>query len=116
MKIAPIYWAIMEKAAERFAVELVHTGQHYDASMSDDFFRDLALPMPSVNLGVGSGSHASQTAKVMLAFEGVVVREGRDSSGNYCREYQNTAYVNGQPVQTFGTACLRPDGSWQIVG
>ena len=78
MKIAPIYWAIREQAPERFAVELVHTGQHYDASMSDDFFRDLALPMPSVNLGVGSGSHASQTAKVMLGFEEVLVQREPD--------------------------------------
>src|SRR5262249_31887639 len=78
MKIAPIYWAIQEKAPERFAVELVHTGQHYDASMSDDFFRDLSLPTPSVNLGVGSGSHASQTAKVMLGFEEILAHRKPD--------------------------------------
>jgi len=78
MKIAPIYWAIQEKAPEKFAVELVHTGQHYDASMSDDFFRDLGLPTPSVNLGVGSGSHASQTAKVMLGFEEVLAQRKPD--------------------------------------
>ncbi|MBM3535902.1 MAG: hypothetical protein FJX60_23060 [Alphaproteobacteria bacterium] len=46
---------------------------------------------------------------------GVVIREGRDSSGNYCREYQSTASIDGRPVPTYGTACLRPDGSWQIV-
>ena len=48
---------------------LVHTGQHYSRSMSDDFFRDLGIPEPDINLGVGSGSHAEQTARVMLAFE-----------------------------------------------
>src|SRR5262249_61155 len=78
MKIAPTYWAIQEAAPDRFAVELVHTGQHYDASMSDDFFRDLGLPTPSVNLGVGSGSHASQTAKVMLGFEEILVQRTPD--------------------------------------
>ena len=46
---------------------------------------------------------------------GVVVREGRDAQGNYCREYQSVANVNGQSVPTYGTACQRPDGSWQIV-
>ena len=47
---------------------------------------------------------------------GVVVREGRDSAGNYCRQYENTTYVNGQAVASYTTACLRPDGVWQIVG
>jgi hypothetical protein len=46
---------------------------------------------------------------------GLVPREGRDSSGNYCREYQSTATIDGRPVPTYGTACLRPDGAWQIV-
>lgn len=73
MKIAPIYWAFAAHAHNAFDVELVHTGQHYDASMSGDFFRDLQLPAPSVNLGVGSGSHATQTAKVMVGFERVVL-------------------------------------------
>ena len=48
---------------------LIHTGQHYDAAMSDVFFRDLGLPEPDVNLGVGSGSHATQTAALMVALE-----------------------------------------------
>jgi UDP-N-acetylglucosamine 2-epimerase (non-hydrolysing) len=48
---------------------LVHTGQHYDANMSDAFLRDLGLPAPDVHLGVGSGSHAEQTAAVMVAYE-----------------------------------------------
>ncbi len=46
---------------------------------------------------------------------GQVLREGRDSSGNYCREYQSSTSIDGRPVATYGTACLRPDGSWQIV-
>jgi hypothetical protein len=46
---------------------------------------------------------------------GQVIREGRDSAGNYCREYQSSTSIDGRPVPTYGTACLRPDGSWQIV-
>lgn len=48
---------------------MVHTGQHYSRNMSDDFFRDLGIPEPDINLGVGSGSHAEQTARIMMAFE-----------------------------------------------
>lgn len=46
---------------------------------------------------------------------GITLREGRDSAGNYCREYQSNTSIDGRPVMTYGTACLRPDGSWQIV-
>jgi UDP-N-acetylglucosamine 2-epimerase (non-hydrolysing) len=75
MKIAPIHWAIERRGHGVFDAEIVHTGQHYDARMSSDFFRDLHLPAPGVNLGVGSGSHAEQTAKVMIAFERVVMEK-----------------------------------------
>jgi UDP-N-acetylglucosamine 2-epimerase (non-hydrolysing) len=57
---------------------VVHTGQHYDAAMSDSFFRDLELPEPDTHLGVGSGSHAAQTAAVMERFEPVVLSENPD--------------------------------------
>lgn len=76
MKIAPVMQAI---ARAGFAEQrLVHTGQHYDASMSDVFFAELGLPQPDVHLGVGSGSHAAQTAKVMVGFEEVCLRERPD--------------------------------------
>jgi UDP-N-acetylglucosamine 2-epimerase (non-hydrolysing) len=78
MKIAPIYWAIRENSAASFAVQIVHTGQHYDAAMSGNFFRDLDLPEPHINLGVGSGSHAEQTAKVMVGFERVMLERRPD--------------------------------------
>ena len=78
MKIAPIYWAVAGPARAAFEVEVVHTGQHYDASLSADFFRDLALPAPSVNLAVGSGSHAEQTARVMVGFERVLLEKRPD--------------------------------------
>src|SRR5581483_10401090 len=54
------------------------TGQHYDQKMSDDFFRDLRIPAPDVNLGIGSGSHAEQTGRVMIAFEEVCRKEAPD--------------------------------------
>jgi len=77
MKIAPIMDE-MTKYPERFQQVLVHTGQHYDDEMSQVFFDDLDLPRPDVYLGVGSGSHAEQTARVMLAFEPVLREQKPD--------------------------------------
>jgi UDP-N-acetylglucosamine 2-epimerase (non-hydrolysing) len=57
---------------------LIHTGQHYDEAMSDRFFSDLNIPRPDVHLGVGSGSHAAQTAEIMKRFEEVLLREKPD--------------------------------------
>src|ERR1700730_2399869 len=76
MKVAPIL-AQLRKAPGVEQV-LVHTGQHYDAKMSDVFFQDLGMPDPDVHLGVGSGSHAQQTAKVMVEIEPVLLREKPD--------------------------------------
>ena len=70
MKVAPIHRAMLE-AADLFEHHIVHTGQHYDQRMSDAFFADLDMPHPSWFLGVGSGSHAQQTARVMTGFEEV---------------------------------------------
>src|SRR5690348_14344840 len=79
MKIAPIMEAFAQRRdSSKFAVRLVHTGQHYDRKMSDTFFEDLQIPEPDINLGVGSGSHAQQTARIMLAFEEVCLRERPD--------------------------------------
>ena len=71
MKIAPIVKAMAQ--AGGFDQMLVHTGQHYDDAMSGVFFNDLGIPAPDVHLNVGPGTHAQQTAKVMLAFEPVVM-------------------------------------------
>lgn len=73
MKVAPLWHALV--ADGTFDPRLVHTGQHYDANMSDAFFTDLRLPDPHHHLGVGSGSHAEQTARVMLAYEPVAIAE-----------------------------------------
>jgi len=67
MKIAPLYHVLCKhKWAE---VKIVHTGQHYDANMSESFFNDLKLPKPHYHLGIGSGTHANQTGNVMIAYE-----------------------------------------------
>ncbi len=77
MKIAPL----MSAYAKCGAIEplLVHTGQHYDANMSELFFRQLGIPEPDLNLGVGSASHAVQTAEIMKAFEPVVLERKPDA-------------------------------------
>lgn len=74
MKIAPIIDA-MNQYPEQIEHLLVHTGQHYDEKMSKAFFDDLGMPKPDIDLGVGSGSHAEQTAKIMVAFEAVCLKE-----------------------------------------
>lgn len=76
MKVAPIY-SEMKRRPNDFDPVIVHTGQHYGA-MSDSFFDDLGIPKPEINLGVGSGSHAFQTAGIMVAFEPVVIEEAPD--------------------------------------
>jgi UDP-N-acetylglucosamine 2-epimerase (non-hydrolysing) len=76
MKIAPLMEAL--RTGSPFRQVLVNTGQHYDDMMSRAFVRDLALPAPDYDLGVGSGSHAVQTAKVMIEFEKVCAAERPD--------------------------------------
>lgn len=73
MKIAPIVRALQARA-DRFDFRIVHTGQHYDREMSDVFFEELGIPKPDFHLDAGGGSHAAQTAKIMLAFEEIVER------------------------------------------
>jgi UDP-N-acetylglucosamine 2-epimerase (non-hydrolysing) len=77
MKVAPIVAAMKCRHGE-FQPLLVHTGQHYDQTMSEAFFRDLQMPEPDVYLGIGSASHAAQTAAIMQAFEPVVIKEQPD--------------------------------------
>ena len=76
MKIAPLYHALRKE--EWCEIVLVHTGQHYDPDLSEAFFRDLSLPHPDIALGVGSGTHAEQTAKVMVAYERVCQQQRPD--------------------------------------
>lgn len=77
MKVAPL-WNRLAKAPDLFDPILVHTGQHYDDLMSEIFLRDLNLPRPHYELNVGSGSHAYQTAQIMMGFEEVLLLEKPD--------------------------------------
>src|SRR5215203_6177272 len=74
MKVAPV----MRALDGEFDQTLVHTGQHYDQRMSEIFFSELGLPEPDVNLGVGSGSHAVQTARIMIEMERLLLENPPD--------------------------------------
>ena len=76
MKVAPVMNAL--KTRKHVVQTLVHTGQHYDANMSDVFFEQLGIPAPDVNLAVGSGTHARQTAEIMTRFEPVLLERQPD--------------------------------------
>ena len=76
MKVAPVLNAL--KGRENVVQTLAHTGQHYDVNMSDVFFQQLGIPAPDVNLAVGSGTHAMQTAEIMIRLEPVVIERQPD--------------------------------------
>jgi UDP-N-acetylglucosamine 2-epimerase (non-hydrolysing) len=84
MKVAPIIQQIRKYSPDvanhgmQLEYRLIHTGQHYDEKMSDIFFDDLGIPAPDINLAVGSGSHAVQTANVMMKFEPICEQEKPD--------------------------------------
>ena len=82
MKIAPIIAAIELEKQKGTAIDfrLIHTGQHYDQKMSGDFFEQLGIPAPHVNLEVGSGTQAEQTAKIMMGYEALLL----ESPSNLC--------------------------------
>lgn len=80
MKVAPLMRAICDHniSGPHIEVQLLHTGQHYDETMSEVFFRELGIRPPDFNLGVGAGSHALQTARIMVGFEPILERERPD--------------------------------------
>lgn len=80
MKIAPIIEAIKNaaKSGKKISYRLVHTGQHYDEKMSGDFFKQLDIPLPDVNLEVGSGTQAEQTGRIMMKYEALLMEEPCD--------------------------------------
>nr|WP_287495022.1 UDP-N-acetylglucosamine 2-epimerase [Candidatus Brachybacter algidus] len=77
MKIAPIIEAIenAKSKGKNISYRLVHTGQHYDNKMSGDFFTQLAIPQPHLNLGAGGGSQAEQTAAIMIGYEKAILSQ-----------------------------------------
>jgi UDP-N-acetylglucosamine 2-epimerase (non-hydrolysing) len=77
MKIAPIARALVELDG-RLDYRIIHTGQHYDREMSEVFFKELSIPLPHQHLEVGSGSHAAQTAKIMVSYETVCLEDRPD--------------------------------------
>ena len=82
MKVSPIIYAIKvaQSKGESIQYRLVHTGQHYDKNMSDNFFKELGIPLPDINLEAGGGTQAEQTAKIMVGYELLLQKE----STNYC--------------------------------
>ena len=80
MKIAPIIEAIKVKYTEGYPIHyrLIHTGQHYDKNMSDNFFEQLGIPHPDINLEAGGGTQAEQTANIMVRYEQVLFEKASD--------------------------------------
>ncbi|MDR1882728.1 MAG: UDP-N-acetylglucosamine 2-epimerase (non-hydrolyzing) [Prevotella sp.] len=80
IKIAPITKAVLntQSNGKSITYRLVHTGQHYDKKMSDTFFEDLNIPLPDINLGIGGGSQAEQTAGIMIEFEKELIKNPTD--------------------------------------
>ena len=116
MKVAPLYHAL--KKQDWCQPVLVHTGQHYDANMSDNFLRDLNLPEPDIHLHVGSGTHAEQTAGVMLAYEKVCTENPPDYIGGPSRflldcrlAAQVSASADAQPPNRSAGSAAPPSSS-----
>src|SRR6056297_1023922 len=84
MKIAPFIHAINEHNkpdthhSQLITHQLIHTGQHYDETMSEAFFKALGIPKPDTNMGIGSGSHAEQVGQTMIELEKILIREKPD--------------------------------------
>lgn len=78
MKIAPIIEAIRQQGAGKLTYRLIHTGQHYDKKMSADFFEQLGIPEPDVNLDARSGTQAEQTGRIMVRYEKLLLEAPAD--------------------------------------
>ena len=91
MKIAPVIRA-MRAASPPVPVRLLHTGQHYDPEMNSQYFQALGIPDPDINLEVGSGTHATQTAEIMRRFEPVLDEERPDA---FLEEGDAVAAISG---------------------
>ena len=113
MKIAPVLRAFARD--RRFVARLVHTGQHYDDKLSKVFFEELAIPRPEIELEVGSGTHAQQTAEIMKRFEPVLEREQPhgvlvvgDVNSTIACALVASKFVLREPFHAFGGPRRRP--------
>jgi UDP-N-acetylglucosamine 2-epimerase (non-hydrolysing) len=113
MKIAPLMRAFAQD--RRFEAKLVHTGQHYDDKLSKVFFEDLAIPVPDIELEVGSGTHAHQTADIMKRFEPVLEREQPhgvlvvgDVNSTIACALVTAKFFRREPFRAFGRIGKRP--------
>lgn len=97
MKIAPLYHTLCRESWCEPVI--VHTGQHYDANMSDAFFENLRLPSPAIHLGIGGGSHAEQTGRLMIVYEKVLLEKSGPGDGRGRRQFHGS-----------GDACRRKTG------
>jgi len=101
MKIAPIVRALQSQDALSF--KIIHTGQHYDRDMNEVFFEELGIPQPDIFMGAGGGSHAEQTAKIMVAFEQLCIASRRGAGGGR-RQFDAGVLDRGQEAQHSGGA------------
>ena len=86
---------------------LVHTGQHYDANMSDIFFQEMGIPAPDYNLGISGGSHGQMTGRMLMALEPVLEKERPDA----LLVYGDTGRAWGTGLTWWGTSCTTPSST-----
>ena len=105
MKVAPFIRAIQKKNVGKQVVQhlLLHTGQHYDDRMSQQFFEDLKIPEADINLGIGSGSHAEQVGYSMIALQQVFEKEKPDAE--FCIQFHRVRHRVSRSI-LFSFLCL----------
>ena len=115
MKVAPLWHAL--RASGDYAPVLIHTGQHYDPNMSAAVFADLRLPDPDFHLGIGSGSHAEQTGKVLIAYGEIAESAPAGLAGGGRRRQfhaspaRSPAPSSAFPPSIWKRACARATGA-----
>ncbi|MDH4186852.1 MAG: UDP-N-acetylglucosamine 2-epimerase [Nitrospira sp.] len=118
MKIAPIIRAlhVRQTSGSRLRYRLIHTGQHYDARMSGECFTQLGIPEPDVNLEVGSGTQAEQTAAIMVRYEALLLKQRSEfvSGGGRCHLHHGLLDY-GAEVVSAGGACGRRHSLRRLV-
>ncbi|MCF6222656.1 MAG: UDP-N-acetylglucosamine 2-epimerase (non-hydrolyzing) [Flavobacteriaceae bacterium] len=114
MKIAPII-AALEKVSNSIQYRLIHTGQHYDKKMSGNFFEQLGIPEPHVNLEVGSGTQAEQTARIMERYEALLLERYSERSDSEAWESQNKSKAPFSFRRGVGGEVFSGMSNWVLV-